>query len=115
LSPILKVDSTRSMRKSVRWSTAFHEAGHAVASWNHGFEVHSATIVRAADLHGWVEHDNPLLTFTSIGMIPPMPTVARNWRSSCVSRGPKLSASTIRALGAPTTAHPIISSLPTWL
>jgi hypothetical protein len=60
LSPILKVDSTRSMRKSVRWSTAFHEAGHAVASWNHGFEVHSATIVRAADLHGWVEHNNPL-------------------------------------------------------
>jgi hypothetical protein len=100
LSPILKVDSTRSMRKSVRWSTAFHEAGHAVASWNHGFEVHSATIVRAADLHGWVEHDNPLLTFTSIGTIPPMPTVARNWRSSCVSRGPKLSASTIRALAA---------------
>jgi hypothetical protein len=60
LSPILKVDSTRSMRKSVRWSTAFHEAGHVVASWRHGLEVHGATIVRAADVDGWVENDNPL-------------------------------------------------------
>ncbi len=60
LSPILNMDSTRSMRKSVRWSTAFHEAGHAVASWRHGFKVHSATIVRAADPHGRVEQDNPL-------------------------------------------------------
>jgi hypothetical protein len=48
------------MRKSVRWSTAFHEAGHVVASWRHGLEVHGATIVRAADVDGWVENDNPL-------------------------------------------------------
>jgi hypothetical protein len=48
------------MRKSVRWSTAFHEAGHVVALRRHGLEVHGATIVPAADVHGWVEHDNPL-------------------------------------------------------
>jgi ATP-dependent Zn protease len=60
LSPIRKADSTRSMRKSVRWSTAFHEAGHAVSSWRHKFKVHCATIVPAADLHGEVELENPL-------------------------------------------------------
>ncbi len=60
MSPILKVDSTRSMRKSVRWSTAFHEAGHAVASWRHGLKVHSATIVPTAEFQGLVVHDNPL-------------------------------------------------------
>jgi hypothetical protein len=48
------------MRKSVRWSTAFHEAGHVVASRRHGFKVHSATIVPAADVHGGVEQDNSL-------------------------------------------------------
>ena len=48
------------MRKSVRWSTAFHEAGHVVASSRHGLEVHGATIVREADVDGWVENDNPL-------------------------------------------------------
>jgi hypothetical protein len=43
----------------------------------------------------------PSVAFASIGTIPPAPSVAHNWRSSCVSRGPRLNASTIRALGTP--------------
>jgi hypothetical protein len=57
---ILEIGSTWGMRKSVQWSTAFHEAGHVVASLRHGFPVDSATIVPAADVHGQVEHANPL-------------------------------------------------------
>lgn len=59
MSPIFEIGSTRGMRKSVQWSTAFHEAGHVVASLRHGFPVDSATIVREADVHGQVEHANP--------------------------------------------------------
>jgi hypothetical protein len=52
---------TVSRRKSAALlSTAFHEAGHAVACWRHGLKVHSATIIPAHDLSGAVQHANPL-------------------------------------------------------
>ena len=40
--------------------TAFHEAGHAVAAWHAGLEIHSATIVPTPRLDGCVTHANPL-------------------------------------------------------
>ncbi len=47
------------MRESIRWSTAFHEAGHAVAEWRRGLNVQSATIV-APGIFGTVEGSDPL-------------------------------------------------------
>jgi hypothetical protein len=44
------------MKNSVRWATAFHEAGHAVACSRCGIKVRTATIVPARGYHGKVEH-----------------------------------------------------------
>jgi hypothetical protein len=41
-------------------ATAFHEAGHAIAAWHAGLEIHSATIVPTPSLDGCVTHANPL-------------------------------------------------------
>lgn len=47
------------MRKSVLWSAAFHEAGHAVACQRLGLGIRSATIVPTRDYAGQVVHCDP--------------------------------------------------------
>jgi hypothetical protein len=44
------------VRDWAKWSTAFHEAGHAVACWRCGVKVRRATIVPAEDSLGQVKH-----------------------------------------------------------
>ncbi len=46
------------MRESVRWSTAYHEAGHTVACWRCRVKVRNATIVPAREFQGQVTHDS---------------------------------------------------------
>jgi hypothetical protein len=43
-----------------QWPIAFHEAGHAVVSWNRGIKIHRATIIPSPEFRGRVEHSNPL-------------------------------------------------------
>jgi hypothetical protein len=47
------------MRESVRWATAFHEAGHAVACRRLGLKVRSASTVPEGDSAGRVVHRDP--------------------------------------------------------
>jgi len=53
------------MRKSKRESTAYHEAGHAVAAWSLGLKVRKATIVPADDHLELAVHDSPLRGISS--------------------------------------------------
>jgi hypothetical protein len=53
------------MRKSKRESTAYHEAGHAVAAWSLGLKVRKATIVSADDHLELAVHDSPLRGISS--------------------------------------------------